>query len=54
MLGAERLVYCRLGEETLIVRTGENHLPPAAGSTIHVTPRPDRLHWFDGASGKRI
>ena len=54
MLGAERLVYCRMGEETLIVRTGENHVPPAAGSTIHVTPRPDRLHWFDGTSGKRI
>ncbi len=54
MLGAERLVYCRMGDETLIVRTGENHVPPAAGSTVHVTPRPDRLHWFDGSSGKRI
>jgi sn-glycerol 3-phosphate transport system ATP-binding protein len=54
MLGAERLVYCRLGDEALIVRTGENHQPPAAGSTIHVTPRADRLHWFDSASGKRI
>ena len=54
MLGAERLVYCRMGEETLIVRTGENHVPPAAGSTVHVTPRPDRLHWFDSSSGKRI
>ena len=54
MLGAERLVYGRMDDEQLIVRVGENHLPPAAGSTIHVTPRADRLHWFDGASGQRL
>ena len=54
MLGAERLVYCRMGGEQLIVRTGENHVPPAIGTTIHVTPRRDRLHWFDAATGKRI
>ena len=54
MLGAERLVYCRLGTEQLIVRTDENRTPPAMGAPIHVTPRVDRLHWFDAASGKRI
>jgi sn-glycerol 3-phosphate transport system ATP-binding protein len=54
MLGAERLVYCRMNEEQLIVRVGENHAPPTVGSTVHVTPRPDRLHWFDSASGKRL
>ena len=54
MLGAERLVYCRLGGEQVIVRTDENHAPPAIGSTMHVTPRADRLHWFDADSGKRI
>jgi sn-glycerol 3-phosphate transport system ATP-binding protein len=54
MLGAERLVYCRLGDEQLIVRTGEDHAPPVPGSTIHVTPRADRLHWFDSDSGKRL
>ena len=53
-LGAERLVYCRLGTEQLIVRTDENRTPPAMGAPIHVTPRVDRLHWFDAASGKRI
>ena len=54
MLGAERLVYCRLGQEALIVRTGADHAPPAIGSTLHVTPRADRLHWFDSQTGKRL
>ena len=54
MLGAERLVYCRMNDEPLIIRVGENHVPPAPGSTIHVTPRSDRVHWFDSASGKRL
>ncbi|MBI2727301.1 MAG: sn-glycerol-3-phosphate import ATP-binding protein UgpC [Polaromonas sp.] len=55
MLGAERLVYCRLGNEFLIVRTDESlSSAPEIGSTIHVAPRMDRLHWFDADSGKRI
>ena len=54
MLGAERLVYCRMNDEQLIIRVGENHVPPMPGSTVHVTPRADRLHWFDSASGKRL
>ena len=54
LLGAERLVYCRLGEEQIIVRTDEHHPAPATDSLIHVAPREDRLHWFDAASGKRI
>ncbi|MDB5885115.1 MAG: sn-glycerol-3-phosphate import ATP-binding protein UgpC [Polaromonas sp.] len=55
MLGAERLLYCRLGSEFLIVRTDESlSLAPAIGDTLHVTPRPDRLHWFDAATGQRL
>ncbi len=55
MLGAERLVYCRMGDETLIVRTDESlSVAPEFGATIHVAPRVDRLHWFDAESGKRI
>lgn len=55
MLGAERLVYCRLGDEALIVRTDESlSSAPEIGSTIHVTPRVDRLHWFDAETGKRL
>ena len=54
MLGAERLVYCRFGDEFLIVRTDETQTVPEIGTTIHVAPRVDRLHWFDAESGKRL
>lgn len=55
MLGAERLLYCRLGDEFLIVRTDESlSSAPTIGATMHVTPRPDRLHWFDATTGQRL
>ncbi|MDO9404992.1 MAG: sn-glycerol-3-phosphate import ATP-binding protein UgpC [Polaromonas sp.] len=55
MLGAERLLYCRMGSEAIIVRTDESlSLAPEIGSTIHVTPRTDRLHWFDAETGQRL
>ncbi len=55
MLGAERLLYCRLGDEFLIVRTDESlSSAPTIGATLHVTPRADRLHWFDTATGQRL
>ena len=37
----------------VIIRTDESHAVPARGATIHVTPRADRIHWFDAATGKR-
>jgi len=54
LLGAERLIYGRLGAETLIVRVEENAAVPAPGSVIHVSPRADRIHHFDAATGKRV
>ena len=54
LLGAERLVYGRLGEEQIIIRTDEEKPAPANDSIIHVKPREERLHWFDAATGKRI
>ena len=54
MLGAERLVYARYGDQPLIVRIDEGDPVPAAGDTIHVTPRKDRVHWFDAESTRRI
>jgi sn-glycerol 3-phosphate transport system ATP-binding protein len=53
LLGAERLVHARLGDETLIIRTHEDQGAPAVGSTIRAQPREDRLHWFDAETGKR-
>nr|WP_295773935.1 sn-glycerol-3-phosphate import ATP-binding protein UgpC [Rhodoferax sp.] len=58
LLGAERLVYGRwahgAGDELVIVRTEEAHAPPAVGSTIHVKPRPGKLHTFDAVTGLRL
>ena len=54
LLGAERLIYGRVGTEQIIVRTGEDEPVHTPGSTIRVKPREDRVHWFDGASHKRM
>ena len=54
MLGAERLLYCRLGDEHLVVRTEEANAAPAMGQTIGLLPRIDRVHHFDAATGMRI
>jgi sn-glycerol 3-phosphate transport system ATP-binding protein len=54
LLGAERLIHARLGDELLTVRTEEAVPAPAQGSTIHVQPVPGKLHWFDRTTGRRI
>ncbi|MGV3493366.1 MAG: sn-glycerol-3-phosphate ABC transporter ATP-binding protein UgpC [Ramlibacter sp.] len=54
MLGAERLIYGRIGGEQVIVRIEEGRPTPEADQLFHVRPREDRLHRFDAASGKRI
>ena len=54
MLGAERLIYGHLGGEWTILRMNETDAPPAIGSTIHIAPLTDRLHWFDAATGQRL
>ena len=54
LLGAERLVYCSMGPDTLIVRIQEDQTAPAAGTVIFVKPRADRMHYFDAETGKRI
>ncbi|MBE2261831.1 MAG: sn-glycerol-3-phosphate ABC transporter ATP-binding protein UgpC [Burkholderiaceae bacterium] len=54
LLGAERLIYARLGDELITIRTEESHFVPAPGSTVHAKPRADKLHWFDASSGRRI
>jgi sn-glycerol 3-phosphate transport system ATP-binding protein len=54
MLGAERLLYCKLGDESLIVRADESTPSPHLGQTLHVLPRADRVHQFDATTGKRV
>jgi sn-glycerol 3-phosphate transport system ATP-binding protein len=54
LLGAERLVHARLGQETLTLRLDASLPAPDTGSTFHATPRAERLHWFDAQTQKRI
>lgn len=54
MLGAERLVYVRVGEERLIVRIDESTPPPAVGAHVSVSARADRVHWFNAHTGLRV
>jgi sn-glycerol 3-phosphate transport system ATP-binding protein len=54
LLGAERLIYARVGGEQIIVRVEEAGPSPAPDSVIHVAPREDRLHWFDAGTTKRL
>jgi sn-glycerol 3-phosphate transport system ATP-binding protein len=54
LLGAERLVYALLNDERVIIRIDENQPSPAIASTIYATPRADKVHHFDVATGNRI
>ena len=54
LLGAERLVYGRIGDEQIIMRTDEGDHPPVTGDTVKIAAREDKLHWFDAGSGKRV
>ncbi|MBS0509218.1 MAG: sn-glycerol-3-phosphate import ATP-binding protein UgpC [Proteobacteria bacterium] len=54
LLGAERLLYGKVGGEEVTVRVEEGHAYPRPGETARITPRADRLHWFDAQTQKRI
>jgi sn-glycerol 3-phosphate transport system ATP-binding protein len=54
LLGAERLVHVRLGAEALTLRLPAEQNAPAVGTTCHIEPMPDRVHWFDAQSGLRV
>ena len=54
LLGAERLVYARLGSETLTLRLDASHPAPSAGDAFCVTPRANKLHWFDAQTRRRL
>lgn len=54
LLGAERLLYCRLQDESLIVRIHEEQQAPKVGATIYAKPRADRLHLFDARTGLHL
>jgi sn-glycerol 3-phosphate transport system ATP-binding protein len=53
-LGAERLVYCRLGEALFTVRIDGTLPPPQPGERVPLSVAAARLHWFDAATQQRI
>ncbi len=52
-LGAERLVYGKLGASLFTLRIDGTLPAPAHGTTLWMRAAPDRLHWFD-AEGRRV
>jgi sn-glycerol 3-phosphate transport system ATP-binding protein len=54
MLGAERLVYGRLGGAAFTLRIEGTLTPPRPGEALMLQVQGQRLHWFDAQSGQRV
>jgi sn-glycerol 3-phosphate transport system ATP-binding protein len=54
MLGAERLVYGRLGGSAFTLRIDGTLVPPRTGQVLQLAAPVARLHWFDPATGQRV
>ncbi len=54
MLGAERLVYGKLGGASFTLRIEATLVPPKPGDTVRLSAKPEHLHWFDSSSGQRV
>ncbi len=54
VLGAERLVYARLGRASLVIRTDDATLRPQVGQLLFVQPLAHKLHWFDPVTQARL
>ncbi|HEX7113620.1 MAG TPA: sn-glycerol-3-phosphate ABC transporter ATP-binding protein UgpC [Steroidobacter sp.] len=52
-IGNEAFIHARLGETSLIARSSPQNLP-AIGSRITLQVAPDRVHFFDAETGKRL
>ena len=54
MLGAERLVYGRLGDAMFTLRIEATLSPPRPGDIVNLHVPPEHLHWFDSSTGQRV
>jgi sn-glycerol 3-phosphate transport system ATP-binding protein len=54
MLGAERLVYGKLGGAPFTLRIDGMLPPPKAGDTVRLSVSREHVHWFDPATQKRV
>jgi sn-glycerol 3-phosphate transport system ATP-binding protein len=53
MLGAERLVYARIGQEDVVVRTDVASDVPEIGGALELIAEHHQVHWFDENTGLR-
>lgn len=54
LLGAERLVHARIGDESVVIRLDAAAPPPGLGESIKVEILQSCIHWFNAESGMRI
>jgi sn-glycerol 3-phosphate transport system ATP-binding protein len=54
MLGAERLVYGRLGDGLFTARIDATLVPPKVGDTVTLQVAPEQVHWFDAGTKQRL
>ena len=54
MLGAERLVYGRLGDAAFTLRIDGTLVPPRPGDTVRLHVPREHMHWYDGSTGRRV
>jgi sn-glycerol 3-phosphate transport system ATP-binding protein len=54
MLGAERLVYGRLGDSAFTLRIEAVLQPPKHGDTVFLHVDAKQMHWYDPATGRRV
>jgi sn-glycerol 3-phosphate transport system ATP-binding protein len=54
MLGAERLVYVRMGQSLITVRVDGEVVSIKAGQDLSFSTQATNVHWFDAATGKRV
>jgi sn-glycerol 3-phosphate transport system ATP-binding protein len=54
MLGAERLVHGRLGDELFTIRIDGTLVPPAIGDVVSLRMDARHLHWFDAETRQRV
>jgi sn-glycerol 3-phosphate transport system ATP-binding protein len=54
MLGAERLVYGKLGDAPFTLRMESTEAAPKPGQTVPLHVAPAQLHWFDAATTQRV
>jgi sn-glycerol 3-phosphate transport system ATP-binding protein len=54
MLGAERLVYGRVGSLPVTVRVDSTDTAPKLGDRVMLAIAPEHVHWFDPGTQQRL